>query len=263
MATPAARAIRKSHSFSALVCVSLSAAALGQSRLVDFDTLTGMNNAPGSSVPAASRLAQLTFSDAIVKFSSDAPFVAVVRLTPFTTSIPNGLGGTSAAGALSYEEFAPIDIAFFDPADASTPWVSNRVSVRPDTFPLPGEVVKVQAFGIAGELLASVDVPNPSPGGVLCEIAVPGIHRFRFIGTGTTAIDDLSFELPTPPADLCAGDLTADGFVDDSDFVIFAAAYDAFSIPPANPAADLTGDGFVDDSDFVIFAAAYEDFLCD
>lgn len=60
----------------------------------------------------------------------------------------------------------------------------------------------------------------------------------------------------------CPADLTGDGFVDDSDFVIFAAAYDAFTVPPANPAADLNDDGFVDDSDFVIFAAAYDAFSC-
>ena len=50
--------------------------------------------------------------------------------------------------------------------------------------------------------------------------------------------------------------------MDDTDFVTFAAAYEAFTIPPADPAADLNGDGFVDDSDFVEFAAAYEAFTC-
>jgi hypothetical protein len=44
--------------------------------------------------------------------------------------------------------------------------------------------------------------------------------------------------------------------------VTFAAAYEAFTIPPASPAADLTGDSFVDDADFVVFAASYEAFVC-
>lgn len=60
----------------------------------------------------------------------------------------------------------------------------------------------------------------------------------------------------------CPCDFNGDTFVDDTDFVTFAAAYQAFTIPPADPAADLNSDGFVDDTDFVVFAAAYEAFTC-
>lgn len=65
----------------------------------------------------------------------------------------------------------------------------------------------------------------------------------------------------------CPADLTEDTYVDDSDFVLFAAAYDLLvcddpSMPPLCP-ADLTGDGFVDDADFVAFADAYNQLLCD
>lgn len=60
----------------------------------------------------------------------------------------------------------------------------------------------------------------------------------------------------------CPADLTGDGFVDDTDFVIFAQAYDQFTVPPADAAADLNSDGFVDDADFVIFAQAYDQFAC-
>ncbi|MBX3378989.1 MAG: hypothetical protein KF805_02755 [Phycisphaeraceae bacterium] len=64
----------------------------------------------------------------------------------------------------------------------------------------------------------------------------------------------------------CVGDLNNDGLVDDSDFVIFASAYDILdcsdvAMPPGCP-ADLNGDGLVDDLDFVIFAAAYDALLC-
>ncbi len=64
----------------------------------------------------------------------------------------------------------------------------------------------------------------------------------------------------------CGGDLNADGFVDDDDFVLFAAAYSILdcadpAMPPGCP-SDLDHDGFVDDSDFVLFAAAYESLLC-
>ena len=62
------------------------------------------------------------------------------------------------------------------------------------------------------------------------------------------------------------GDLNGDTFVDDSDFVIFASAYNILDcsdplMPPGCP-ADLNGDLFVDDSDFVIFANAYNELLC-
>lgn len=64
----------------------------------------------------------------------------------------------------------------------------------------------------------------------------------------------------------CPGDFNSDGFVDDADFVIFAASYNLLdctdaSMPPGCP-ADLNTDGFVDDSDFVIFAGAYNELVC-
>ncbi|HEX8876456.1 MAG TPA: endonuclease/exonuclease/phosphatase family protein [Phycisphaerales bacterium] len=52
-------------------------------------------------------------------------------------------------------------------------------------------------------------------------------------------------------------DLNADGFVDDTDFVIFAGAYEEL----VTSVGDFNDDGFTDDSDFVIFAAAYNALL--
>ncbi|MBX3379734.1 MAG: hypothetical protein KF805_06540 [Phycisphaeraceae bacterium] len=64
----------------------------------------------------------------------------------------------------------------------------------------------------------------------------------------------------------CPGDLNNDGIVEDSDFVLFAAAYDLLDCADPNMApgcpADLNGDGYVDDSDFVLFVAAYNELLC-
>lgn len=62
----------------------------------------------------------------------------------------------------------------------------------------------------------------------------------------------------------CPADLNGDDVVDDSDFVIFAAAYNALLCPdaPAPCNADLNADNFVDDADFVIFAAAYNELVC-
>ncbi|MFO0859960.1 MAG: glycoside hydrolase family 15 protein [Phycisphaerales bacterium] len=64
----------------------------------------------------------------------------------------------------------------------------------------------------------------------------------------------------------CPADLNGDGFVDDADFVLFAAAYDTLDCAdpgmPSGCPSDLNADGLVEDSDFVIFAAAYDALLC-
>ncbi|MBN8598552.1 MAG: hypothetical protein J0L78_12850 [Planctomycetes bacterium] len=64
----------------------------------------------------------------------------------------------------------------------------------------------------------------------------------------------------------CDGDLTFDTYVDDSDFVQFAGAYDIFDCTAPEMAAgcvaDINADNFVDDSDFVLFAQAYDLFTC-
>jgi len=64
----------------------------------------------------------------------------------------------------------------------------------------------------------------------------------------------------------CAGDLNHDGFVDDSDFVLFVAAYNILDCADPGMAAgcpaDLNKDGVVDDSDFVLFVPAYNQLVC-
>lgn len=88
---------------------------------------------------------------------------------------------------------------------------------------------------------------------------VPGFfYGFAFYDFGW---DNVTVEVAATSGVTCDGDLTGDGFVDDSDFVIFAAAYENFECTPACP-ADFNKDGFVDDADFVTFAAAYEAFAC-
>ena len=49
------------------------------------------------------------------------------------------------------------------------------------------------------------------------------------------------------------GDLNLDGFTDDTDFVLFSAAYNNFT----DVIGDLNFDGVTDDTDFVLFSAAY------
>ncbi|MBS0187455.1 MAG: hypothetical protein JSS51_05265 [Planctomycetes bacterium] len=64
----------------------------------------------------------------------------------------------------------------------------------------------------------------------------------------------------------CPCDLTSDGVVDDSDFIVFAGAYNILDCAdPAMPLgcpSDLDKDGLVDDGDFVEFLLAYNTLEC-
>ena len=78
---------------------------------------------------------------------------------------------------------------------------------------------------------------------------------------------DIGFVASFDYVEGCPADINLDGFVDDSDFVIFVQGYNALlcSAPemlalgcPANLNTDLV----VDDEDFVIFVGAYNELVC-
>ncbi|MBS0188670.1 MAG: hypothetical protein JSS51_11415, partial [Planctomycetes bacterium] len=88
------------------------------------------------------------------------------------------------------------------------------------------------------------------------------IYYNTLINNGTIDFPANVIQLAPP----CPADLNNDGLVDDSDFVLFAAAYDMLdcadpAMPPGCP-ADLNNDDTVEDADFVIFAEAYNTLLC-
>jgi hypothetical protein len=60
------------------------------------------------------------------------------------------------------------------------------------------------------------------------------------------------------PSSYCAGDFNDDGFIDDTDFVLFAIAYDQLN----SGGGDLDFDTLTDDADFVLFATAYDALVC-
>jgi hypothetical protein len=64
----------------------------------------------------------------------------------------------------------------------------------------------------------------------------------------------------------CAADFNSDRQVEDSDFVLFANAYDILDCSepgmPLRCPSDINRDGMVDDADFVLFASAYDALLC-
>lgn len=62
---------------------------------------------------------------------------------------------------------------------------------------------------------------------------------------------------------VCRGDLNADGFVDDSDFVTFVGFYNELITPGgAWTGGDFNGDDSTDDADFVTFANSYDALIC-
>ncbi|MBX3381090.1 MAG: hypothetical protein KF805_13430 [Phycisphaeraceae bacterium] len=70
----------------------------------------------------------------------------------------------------------------------------------------------------------------------------------------------------TASAAVCPGDINSDGLVDDSDFILFVAAYNILDCAdpsmPAGCPADFNHDSLVDDADFTIFVIAYNALLC-
>jgi len=104
----------------------------------------------------------------------------------------------------------------------------------------------------------------------LSQFSWGGISNIYFNGApigGSTVISGtgINWGAPVQP-NTCPADINGDGVVDDTDFSLFAVAYNILDCAdPAMPAgcpADINGDGFVDDSDFSGFVVAYNQLVC-
>lgn len=177
---------------------------------IDFDSLPGMNNIPGTTVPLASQLSDQLLSTTGASFSSAAGYVAVVALSPgqTTVSMPNVIGGVNAAGGLSYG--TDVTISFFDPSNPATKGITDYISIRGDTTPLAGATATMEAFDILGNSLGSVTAVD-SVLGLTLAFTQPGIHSVRvsqnsaFPGSdGSIGLDNLEFNtvqaVPLPGA---------------------------------------------------------------
>lgn len=93
--------------------------------------------------------------------------------------------------------------------------------------------------------------------------ATLGGQTMRVLNTDGNVSTTNFLTVTAPP---CPADFNNDGFVDDTDFVIFANAYNLLDCNdpgmPAGCPSDLNNDNVVDDADFVLFATAYEALLC-
>lgn len=168
--------------------VLCAATTAGAQITVNFDAFTGMTNIPGSVVPTASRLSTQLLSSG-VRFASLSDYIAVVDLGSGTPSATNGIGGTSAAGALDYS--APIIVSFWDPTNSLLMGTTNFVQIRGDLIPIPGTVT-MNVFDPFGALLASITLPDI--GGTTLTYSGANVQRVEITGsTATVAFDDLTF----------------------------------------------------------------------
>lgn len=163
-------------------------------------------------------------------------------------------------------------------------WYSTGAGAAPyaDTF-----IVQVSINGGSNWTTAetvgpgNVNDPNVNPGwrSKAFKLSSMGLAptsnvKVRFnaqdLGSGSiveAALDDFAARgFTCAPVAWCKGDMNLDGQVDDSDFVIFALAYNTLDCAdlamPAGCPSDINNDGGVDDTDFVQFAAAYNELIC-
>lgn len=84
-------------------------------------------------------------------------------------------------------------------------------------------------------------------------------------GSSIVSGSGINWNPPIQPNN-CPADIDGDGFVDDTDFVLFVVAYNILDCAdptmPAGCPADINGDGAVDDADFVVFVVGYNELIC-
>lgn len=171
--------------------------------LIDFEEfeLTAMNNSVGSLIPTSARISNQYLGTDGVIFSSGNDFIAAVNLgIGHATSGSVGIGGSDGANGLTYAgEFFRAN--FFDPNNISTQAVTNYVEIRGDNIS-DGTGGTFSAYDINGVLLGSDSQTNVS--GNTFVLAFEGIHSVKFTGSGTIALDDLTFNpvtaIPVPAA---------------------------------------------------------------
>lgn len=189
----------------ALFGVSVFAANAQAATVINFDSLTTMSNVPGTTVPDSAKLSNqfnLDSSSPGVVFSSSAPYVAAVFLSPGTPSVPNGIGGVTATGKLSYADV--VRFTFFVPG-TSTPGVTDFFSIQADLIGISSNSATVTIFDINGVAMGHQTLADV--GGETWSFSKPGIHSAEFllptvnygIGVGI-ALDNLSFNAVTAPA---------------------------------------------------------------
>jgi hypothetical protein len=150
----------------------------------------------GGSIPASSSLSNQLQPTTGATFSSEggAAYVAVANLeigspTTHAPSKPNGIGGATLAGSISYS--TPIVVTFSNPADSLQTAVTNFVSIQGDLRPIAGSIHLI-AYDLLGSQIASDTEPDSV--GTLLSVTAASIHSVKFYSdSGTVAFDNLTF----------------------------------------------------------------------
>ncbi|MBL9148566.1 MAG: hypothetical protein JNM94_07720 [Phycisphaerae bacterium] len=225
---------------------------------LDIDPLPGMPNTPGAPVRAASQLTNQFLGQGVL-LSSNGGFVAVAKGIGVhwfqSNEFQNGLGGTNAAGQLSY--VSPVIFTFVDPASPTTAWATTSFSLYTDYIGI-GAQCSLIAYDIDGAIVDS-DIKAEHSGvaatGTQYSVSGVGIAKVVFQGAGTQAVSNIVFADPAPACNVeCAGDLTGDGLVDGADLGSILAAWGTSG---GCPSADFDGDGTVDGADLSVVLAAW------
>lgn len=198
----------------------------------------------GSTSATLSRPVSLFFCSEIPAFDADslntlAAFPANQGVSLSFASFTRPSAANTALTALTiFDSQNAIVFNAIEPGETTT-----SITVPANTLQ-PGTTYRATLY-----YSSRIETPNAGFG---TAIAIVGCDR----ATNATLVTRIA----------CDGDLNSDGFVDDSDFVVFAPAYDILDCAdpgmPAGCPADLNFDGVVDDLDFVVFAAAYNELIC-
>lgn len=254
---------------------------------------TAHNNAPNNSFFAQADFNggwKETFLITNASHTGQAGFM-VFKLSVTGSVAAAGFAGSANLRVTGYKDNAQLTSnAFFDRGNSDilgTSWQYGNWAVSTSsinestskpvagvvTFAVPftfGTTFHLGIYGLAraGMRSSSGVAGNSTADAVLTQLTWGGIVGVFVNGSpvlGSTVSSGTGINWGLPAGD-CSGDLNGDGLVDDSDFVLFVAAYNILDCAdptmPAGCPSDLNGDGFVDDADFVIFAGAYNDLLC-
>ncbi|HEX4264392.1 MAG TPA: hypothetical protein VH597_08640 [Verrucomicrobiae bacterium] len=178
--------------------VILSVSASAAPVVLDFEEFPNLSYGLGTFISENNRLSTQYLTTYGIKFSSElAPYVGVVTLgSGHATSGVNGLSGATASDTVTYS--GTILIAeFFDPSNPTVKAVTDSFSVRGDEIP-DGSGGTLSAYDVNGQLIAQQTISDVAGDTFL--ITAPGIHQVTFLGSGTIALDDVSFDPVTVTA---------------------------------------------------------------
>ena len=199
------------------------------------------------------------FYDPVFRWLEGDVIVSGYYYVPSSNPILGDRAGIKLNPKLNNQDYGAKEALVIDETAPTNTW--TYFELRWPIHELRNNVLNLNLPGACGRPAGCFDVPLPPNYPERIKIL---FCRYAPDGTltgGSIFWDDVAFR------QACATDLNADGFVDDTDFVIFAQAYDSFTCPGTpldgeGCPGDFNIDGFVDDTDFVIFAQSYDLFAC-